>query len=293
MQPLSNQLLSVFHDVLDGTELGEAARRVGWTRLQARREVCELARNLQQYVGVEGIDEDVHPSEELLHRHRDDYREALSHYVPECVVPRHQSAAPGPAELEAILAATNDRRCRDREQALVLMLFATAATPDEIARLEVRDYLNPDGTVRTVSEIRAEIAENGQARALYLVNRRMQSAIDSYLGQRLALKQQIGQPELYRGLAPMSQLFLRQDGKPFGADGQGSRLDLLYHQLFRQAGLKGIGASAVRRTTVLKLARRGYDDPLIGKVLGVSADEARTLRNPLLAPLEQAMLELF
>ena len=44
------------------------------------------------------------------------------------------------------------------------MLFSTGARPLEIARLEVRDYLAEDGSVREESLLPAKAAVNGKAR---------------------------------------------------------------------------------------------------------------------------------
>ena len=51
--------------------------------------------------------------------------------------------------------------------ALYYMLFATGARPLEIARLEVRDYLDVRGAVRQTSVMREDVAITGRARPLY------------------------------------------------------------------------------------------------------------------------------
>jgi integrase len=64
------------------------------------------------------------------------------------------------------------------ELALYYMLFATAARPLEIARLEVRDYLDADGQVRQTSEIREAVA------IMYFRSVRLDEAMAGYLADR-------------------------------------------------------------------------------------------------------------
>jgi hypothetical protein len=49
----------------------------------------------------------------------------------------------------------------NRDVALIYVLFCTGAKPIEIARLEVRDYLNSDGSIRERSEMRPETPSTG------------------------------------------------------------------------------------------------------------------------------------
>lgn len=67
--------------------------------------------------------------------------------------------------------------------ALYYMLFATAARP-QIARLEVRDYLDAEGRVRRTSEMRKAVAINGRARPLLFRSTRLDAAMNEYLAQR-------------------------------------------------------------------------------------------------------------
>ena len=85
----------------------------------------------------------------------------------------------------------------------------------EIARLKVSDYLRPDGSVRESSVMRAEVAANGRARALFFRSARACAALDAYVHERLRRKLGLGDLSIYRGLHPDSSLFLTQEGRPF------------------------------------------------------------------------------
>ena len=105
------------------------------------------------------------------------------------------------------------------------MSLATGTRPLEIARLELKDYLQADGTVRRESELRAEVAINGKARPLFFASSKLDEALSAYLDERLVLGQGLGVPSTFRGLDPASRLFLTSTGdpfpiKPYGASGQ-------------------------------------------------------------------------
>ena len=69
--------------------------------------------------------------------------------------------------------------------ALLLVLFATAAKPLEIARLVVSDYLTDDGSVREESVMRADAAINGNGRPLFFASTKVVAAVDAYLEERV------------------------------------------------------------------------------------------------------------
>jgi hypothetical protein len=102
--------------------------------------------------------------------------------------------------------------CRIRDIALLLVLFSTAAKPLEIARLEVRDYLNEDGSIREESTMRPEAAIGGAARPLFFASAKANAAIDAYLRERTRHRQGVHPSRKYRGLDPMSKLFLTDEG---------------------------------------------------------------------------------
>ena len=91
--------------------------------------------------------------------------------------------------------------------ALIFVLFCTGAKPIEIARLEVRDYLNRDGSVRESSEMRSEAAVNRRSRPLFFTSSRTRAAVDAYLIERARRKLGVAGSGAtgdgaYRGLDP-------------------------------------------------------------------------------------------
>lgn len=293
MEALTQEMKDVFQQVLDGASFVDAAQQVGWSKRTTQDRVKRLARELQSIVGVEQVDDHAPPSLTLLRTHRAGYLEALEHYVPERALTRRGHRAATADDLERILGAImRNRRCRERDRAMVLTLFATGAKPAEIAGFEVRDYLDADGAVRTGSVLRAEIAFNARERPLYFVNGRACEAIDAYLAYRLAAEQGVANPVRYRGLDPYTPLFLRQDGRPFGADPVtgATTVQNLYHRLLKAGGVDDLSTLSARRGVAVHLRRAGRDLDEIKLILGLtSKDSARRLLQPDPRPLHEAM----
>ncbi len=163
--------------------------------------------------------------------------------------------------------------------ALFFMLLTTGARPLEVARLEVRDYLHADGSVRNESLMRGEVTVNGKARPLFFVNEKSRDAIDTYLMARLISGFGVTGQANFRGLDPHSRLFLTEQGNPFeivsyGTDGQlrflcRGVLDA-YLKIFRRIGLPGVSALTIRRMVADRMFDRGATERQIGDVLGIS-----------------------
>lgn len=271
--------------VLGGESYAAIAREAGLARSAVERRVKRVARELQKVVGVEGVDENVMPDVEFLRTHSAHYLEALEHYRPETAVPtpsRRFTLSDDDIERALARIAQHSKQKR-RDAALLLVLLATAAKPIEIARLEVRDYLNADGSVRDESVLRAEAAVTGRARPLYFASRKVVAVIDGYLEDRLGRGAGINGKRAYRGLDPHSRLFLTDEGAPMavrvsvGSKGQRhfcrAILDL-YQRIFTLAGLNGISALSARRTVAKRLAERGCNLDQIGAVLGLKGRNA-------------------
>ncbi|MNR00431.1 hypothetical protein D3C85_1162020 [compost metagenome] len=81
--------------------------------------------------------------------------------------------------------------------------------PAELAQLRVSDYLSPVGDPLTETVVRPEMAFNGRARPLCWVNKKLITAIDEHLADRLKRGHGItGRLTAYRGLDPQSGLFV-------------------------------------------------------------------------------------
>lgn len=283
--------------VLGGMTYEAAARDHGLTRTAVERRVKALVLRLIREVGVDGLNESRAMFAGKLRDHRAAIESALARHVP---------AEAGPKPAEPLVLSDEDvqqalRRVRlrtatpERDVAMVWILLATGLRPLEVARMEVADYLNEDGSVRVQSEVRAGVAVNQRSRplyfssALYASSDAVRDAIDDYLATRLPLgmglpKANGGWVAPYRGLDPKAALFLSDEGRPFLVESIPSRsgtrslcqeIHYVYRKIFRRIGLPGLTAQNVRYTVMDRLARRGADGSQIGQLLGV-----RGLRPP-------------
>lgn len=277
---------------LSGATYTLIARQAGITSSAVEQKIKALARDLQRVVGVVDVAEDDVPTAAFLRLHKDSYLEALEHYRPaQARRVRKNGGIVTDQEIGQLVQKTwETSNCRQRDVALLLILFSTAARPLEIARLEVRDYLHADGTVREESVMRADAAIGGRARPLYFASAKTNAAIDAYLNERARLGYGVHQLPAYRGLRPTSRLFLKDDGNEMTIrikeDGRrkqhfcGTILNI-YRKLFATAGLHGVSALSARRTAAHKLKQRGAPNKDIGMVLGLrETDSIRNLLGP-------------
>jgi len=181
----------------------------------------------------------------------------------------------------AVKVAAVTGQAKERDVALLWTAYGTGMMPLELAKLTVADYLEPDGSVRTDSEIRAEIAFNGIKRPLYWTNKGVVSALDAYLATRVRCGYGLGEPDRFRGLDPASALFLAVDGKPFtftrrvtpaGKESYSCEsLTQIIRRLHTQAGVEGGSSLSARRTFGVRLHRKGFDLRHIQVILGVQS----------------------
>lgn len=172
----------------------------------------------------------------------------------------------------AIKVAGITGQARERDVALLWVLYGTGMMPIEVAKLAVADYLATDGTVREESEIRADIAFNGIARPLYWSNKGVISAIGAYLESRT---------KAGYGIELESPLFLAVNGQPFtftkrttkaGASSYSCEsLTQIIRRLHTQAGIEGGSSLSARRTFGVRLHRKGYDLRHIQTLLGAQS----------------------
>ena len=182
--------------------------------------------------------------------------------------------------LEHMLKATQGHsRMPERDVALLFVLYGTALSTTELARLKVSDYLQPDGRVKVESAVCKDVAHNGEARPLYWSNKRVVNSLDKYIAWRLERKHGATiRKGAYRGLDPDSALFLTDDGKPYALTGKRlpsgvlsyscNTLGAVISKLHTNAGIEGGNAQAARRTWAVKQHRKGYDLVHIAKILG-------------------------
>lgn len=292
----------ILRAILDGCSYETLADRYEVSRTVIERRAKQLAAQLCRQGLVAGVAEHHLNSAQTMRRHAAALRQAL-HDAPMHSGGQSRAAMVSLSE-EAIDLALARLRARSpsahRDIALLCVALSTGAWPLEVARLEVRDYLQADGCIRERSEMRAEVAVNGRARPLFFSTLRTQGALDAYLAQRLppaspcpaarsspALSRQGTQPNsqpdtqpAYRGLDPGSRLFLADDGQGFavivseGSQGAARHLcrgiQAAYQTIFRRAGLEGITITLIRHGVAHRMARLGADLEQIGLVMGVT-----------------------
>lgn len=278
--PNAVRSIEMLRSVVDGATYEVVAAQCGVTRTAIERRIKAVALQLCRHVGIEGLNADAAGCVQRLRDRRVVILAALDGF--------EQAAASGPrsnrvvSNEEIALGAQRirARSCRPwHDQALFLLLFATGARPLEIARLEVRDYLGPDGNVRNASELRAEAANCGRACPLYFTSARLNAALDRYLAERLECGLGVGGPTWHRGLDPCSPLFLSSSGAGFKIqlheqDGQrrylcGAILEA-YRKLFRYAEISNVTPLSVRLTLATRLYERGADEEQVGLLLGIN-----------------------
>ena len=290
----------------DGLSYREAGAPFGLGRSTVERSIKGLVLEVAREHGIPELDEDGLSCLPRLKQFREPVLRAVDEYTP--VQPRRKRVTM--LEPDEIAAGANRVRLRSenahRDVALVYVLFCTGAKPIELARLEVRDYLNPDGSVRERSEMRAQTAVNGRTRPLFFTSSRACAAIDAYLVERRRRRLGVAGPratcsEGYRGLDPASALFLTEGGWPFeigerGPNDQRETCRLMIatlRSIFKRAGWTGVTAQSARRVVARRLADKGADGAQVGEVLGLSTARAvRRLLGSNRRPLESLAREL-
>lgn len=298
--------IAMLKDVIAGKTYDAVAAEHGVTRTAVERRIKGMALKLSREVGIDGLNRDGLAFVQRLRKCSASVLSALERYAPTL---SHDSP-PGriltDQEIELAARRTRSRgNCPGRDIALFYMLLSTGARPLEIARLEVRDYLCIDGSVREESVMRAEVAINRNPRPLFFASQKAISSIDDYLADRLRHDFGTGTAAAaacYRGLDPCSRLFLTETGAPFdivsyGETGQTRFLcrGILdtYRKIFRRIGLEGLSALNARRTVAARLLERGAAEDQIGEVLGISElKSVRELLPDVRRPLHMVVREL-
>lgn len=278
---------ALLRSVLAGHTYEVAARNHGLTRTAVERRVKSLVRDAVHQGLIEGLSESQLIYVRTLRSHRPAIESALETLVQRCADEAVTTGRPSGSGAVPVLSADDVRvavrRARlntvtpERDAAMVLILLATGLRPLEVARLDVRDYLNADGSVRIDSVVRAEVAANHRARPLFFCSQAATEAIDAYLRTRPQPGASVSGGR-YRGLAPNDGLFLTEAGCRFlvevvKAEGRERSLcqeiHYAYRKIFRRVGFPGLSALSVRQTVMDRLLRRGADEEQIGELLGI------------------------
>ncbi|MEO7246585.1 MAG: site-specific integrase [Rubrivivax sp.] len=266
--------------VIDGATYETVAAQFGVTRTAVERRIKSLAIHLSKAGSINGLNEEGAAFVRRLRQHRDAILGALAGFEPPAPFgPRETRVVSGEEITQAAQRIKGRSQRSWHDLSLFFMLFTTGARPLEIARLEVRDYLDASGGVRRESALRAEVAITGKARPLYFHCTRLDQALTPYLHERLNGQKGLGDADAYRGLDPHSRLFLSPLGEgfritPYGSPGQQRFLcrPILetYRKLFRYAELRDVTPLSVRHTVAARLYARGADEEQVGILLGIS-----------------------
>ena len=183
-------------------------------------------------------------------------------------------------QVEHLIRATAAySRVPERDTALLLTLYGTALNVTELATINVADYLDAKGVVRVTSAVRVDVSHNGEERPLYWSNKRVVNALDVYLEWRLEHKHGATiRKGAYRGLDPISPIFLTEDGQPYSLTKRTLSSGVLSYscntlgayisRLHANAGIEGGSAQSARRTFAVKQHRLGRDLVHIAAILG-------------------------
>lgn len=278
------QSIEMLKSVIGGNTYDAVAAEFGVTRTAVERRIKSIATQLSMAVGIDGMNEEGVAFVRRLRQHRSAILIALADFeLPKPYGPRQTRIVSTEEIAQAVLRIRGRSNRPWHDQALFYLLFATGARPLEVARLEVRDYLKPDGSVNRESEMRAEVTIGGKSRPLYFASSKLDDLLAPYLQERLEQQLGVGEPGLFRGLNPCSRLFLSPTGEGFritlyGKAGQRRYLCRAiletYRKLFRYSELKGVTALSVRRTVISRLYDRGADEDQVGLLLGISQRSA-------------------
>ena len=279
MQACDGELLSLVEAVLD-RELAYrvAALQLGVVRSTVERRVKGLVRRLFD-AGLLG-DFKAEWIDDLAALRRERAAIMAAAMAFKRPLPGRRTALPDERELADAAARLRAKsRGGDRDVALICMLFTTGLKPIEIARLEVRDCLLEDGSMRVVSTLRPEAAANGVARPLWFNSPLAAQSIDAYLAQRLRRGHGVGDAARHRGLDPRSRLFLTEAGQPFRITPRSpsdarptcKHLQATLRQAFARAGWTGMTAQRLRRHAALAMTREGADRAQVQQLLGLKS----------------------
>lgn len=278
------QSVGMLKAVITGETYEAVAAKYGKSRTAVERRIKAIAAQLSKVVGIQGLNEDGAAFVHRLRLHREAVLIALGSYAPAGPRQRREVRILSGNEIAQAAQRIKGRSARPlHDLALFYMLFATGARPLEIARMEVRDYVDVDGGVRRESTVRAEVAITGKARPLHFSSARLDEVLALYLEERLTQKLGVGADGTYRGLDPDSSLFLSASGAgfkitPYGKEGQRRFLCRAileaYGKLFRYADLHDVTALSARRTVISRLYERGADEAQVGLLLGISERSA-------------------
>jgi integrase len=278
----STQLSITFlRAVLAGGSYDAIASAYGLTRTAVERRVKRLACKLQREVGIIGLNREAANYLQKLRDYKDQVEVALKCFESQDVrAPEPPSGMLTDKDIRTMIYRAGLYSSTPLlDAALIHILLATGARPLEVARLEIADYLNPDGSVRGCSEMRASVSVNRKDRPLFFRSSAAVAAIDAYLAHRLSRIGPCPNEAPYRGFAPGERLFLDGKGLPYVVQRLEEddcvrflcrSMQETYRRIFKRIDIHGLSARVLRRTVATRLFFRGADEEQIGIILGIT-----------------------
>lgn len=296
--------IAVLRAVLAGKTYDVVAATYGLTRTAIEHRVKRLAKLLQRQVGIEGLNPEATGYAHKLRASRAEVEAALVRFEAGEVAPIALPLVLSDKDVRIMIHRAGLRSPTAlRDMALIHIVLATGARPLEVARLEIADYLNHDGTVRSCSEMRAAISVNRKVRPLFFRSAMAVKAIDAYLEHRSVESRRILDSSApYRGFVPGDRLFLNDAGLPYVVhchEVQGrprflcrQMLDT-YRKIFKRINMHGMSALTLRRTVACRLDARGADEEQIGLILGITEKQAVRDLLPRRPDMAELMTDLY
>ncbi len=296
--------VAILKAVLAGETYDAVAATYGLTRTAIEHRVKRLARLLQRQVGIQGLNPEATGYVHKLRAFRGEVEAALVRFEAGDTAPAAPPQVLSDKDVRTMIHRAGLRSPTAlRDMALIHIVLATGARPLEVARLEIADYLNADGTVRSCSEMRAPVSVNRKARPLFFRSAPAVKAIDAYLEHRLAESGRSTDADAsYRGFAPHDRLFLNVAGLPYvvhclEVEGRPrflcrQMLDT-YRRIFKRINMHGMSALTLRRTVACRLDARGADEEQIGLILGITEKQAVRELLPRRPDMAELMTDLY
>lgn len=140
------QSVGMLKAVISGETYEAVAARFRKSRTAVERRIKAVAAQLSKVVGIQGLSEEGAAFVRRLRIHRDAILMALESFEPTLAGrPRETRILSSEEIAQAVLRIKGRSNRPWHDISLFYLLFATGARPLEIARLEVRDYLDADG----------------------------------------------------------------------------------------------------------------------------------------------------
>lgn len=166
-----------------------------------------------------------------------------------------------PTQIEQVLKAAAHGPTGIRNEAIVLVLFGTGLSIEQMCSLRVRHFVGVDGHVLTDAHL-----DDRARRLVVWHSARAVAGVERYLVTRMPRR-----PERlpYRGLSPENWLFVSQERDRISA----YWLSELLSTIFRRAGVRASPSRSARVTLAHRLMICGADRETVMRIVGVRSQE--------------------